>query len=88
MLPACADSIFIKRLLRNELFVDLDNNAGAYGSAAFTDSETKVLLDSDGGDKLNVHINVVAGHAHFSAFGKSDNTGNVGSSEIELRTSC
>ena len=36
--------------------------------------------------KLNAHNNVIAGHAHLSSLGKSDSTGNVGSSEIELRT--
>ena len=63
------------------LFVDLDNNAGTYGSAAFTDSETKTDFDSDGGDQFNVHIHVIAGHAHLNAFGKGDHAGNVGGSE-------
>ena len=66
--------------------VDLGNNAGTNGSAAFTDSETKTFFDSDRGDQLNVHNNVVARHAHFGAFRKSDDTGNVSRSEIELRT--
>ena len=37
-------------------------------------------------DQLDGHLDVVAGHAHLSAFGKSDNAGNVCCSEIELRT--
>ena len=41
-------------------------------------------IDGDGSDQLNVHLDVVAGHAHLSAFGKSDNTGNVGGTEEQL----
>ena len=69
-----------------KLSVNLGNNAGTNGTAALTDSETETLFDSDRSDKLNIHLNVIAGHAHLYAFGKSDNTGNVGGSEIELRT--
>ena len=54
--------------------------------AALTDSEAKTFFDRDGGDQLNVHFDVVAGHAHLNAFGKGDDAGNVGSTEIELRT--
>ena len=39
-----------------------------------------------GGDQLNVHINVVAGHAHLSAFGQGDDAGHVSGTEVELRT--
>ncbi|CDE18803.1 uncharacterized protein BN767_00670 [Acidiphilium sp. CAG:727] len=35
---------------------------------------------------MNVNRYVVAGHNHFDSFGKFDGTGNVGSSEIELRS--
>ena len=51
-----------------------------------TDSEAETLFDSDGSDELNVHENVIAGHAHFNAFGKVDNTCNVCCSEVELGT--
>ena len=66
--------------------VDLGNNAGTYGAATLTDSETQAFLDSDRGDQLNVHLNVVARHAHLSAFRQGDNTGNVGGTEVELGT--
>ena len=36
--------------------------------------------------KRQAHNNVIAGHAHLSSLGQSDSTGNVGSSDIELRT--
>ena len=37
-------------------------------------------------DELDGHLNVIARHAHLSAFGQRDNAGNVSCSEIELRT--
>ena len=54
--------------------------------AAFADSETHAFFHGNRGDQLNVHINVVAGHAHLSAFGQGDDAGNVGGTEVELRT--
>ena len=62
------------------------NNAGTNCVAALTNSETEALLNSDRCDKLNIHIYVVAGHAHLCAFGKGDNACNVSCSEIELRS--
>ncbi len=62
------------------------NNAGTNGTAALTDSETQTLFDGDGGDQLNIHINVIAGHAHLGALGQGDDAGNVGGTEVELRT--
>ena len=37
-------------------------------------------------DELNGHLDVIARHAHLGAFRKVDHAGNVGGSEIELRT--
>ena len=54
--------------------------------AAFADCETHAFFHGNRGDQLNVHINVVAGHAHLSAFGQGDDAGNVGGTEVELRT--
>ena len=39
-----------------------------------------------GADQLNMHIDVVAGHAHLGALGQGDDAGNVGGAEVELRT--
>src|SRR5699024_4887725 len=33
-----------------------------------------------------VHVDVIAGHAHLSALGQSDDAGHVGGTEVELRT--
>ena len=71
---------------RSKLLVDLSYNARTNGTATLTDSEAKTLLASDGGDQLNVHVNVVAGAAHLNVSRKVDNAGNVGGSEVELRT--
>ena len=69
-----------------KLLVDRGNNAGTNSAATFTDSEAQTFFDSDRSDQLNVHNNVIAGFAHINAIGQGDNTGNVGSSEIELGT--
>ena len=69
-----------------ELLVDADNNTGADGTAALADSEAKAVLDGDGGDQLDVHVDVVAGHAHLNTLGKGDDAGNVGGTEVELGT--
>ena len=72
--------------VQRELAVDLGNNAGTYGSATLTDSETQTLFDCDRSDELNVHNYVIARHAHFLVSRQCDYAGNVGSSEEELRT--
>ena len=52
------------------VLVDADDDAGADGTAALTDSEAEAVLDGDGGNQLNVHVDVVAGHAHLNALGQ------------------
>ncbi len=82
----------MQRIFRNKirygkiLLEDLSNNAGTYGSAALTDSETQTFFHSDRGDQLNGHVNVITRHTHLCAFRQVDNTGNVSGSEIELGT--
>ena len=68
------------------LLVDGDDDAGADGAAALADSEAEAVLNGDGGDELNVHIDVVAGHAHLNALGQGDDAGHVGGTEVELGT--
>src|SRR5699024_10046755 len=69
-----------------ELLLDLGDNAGADGVAAFADSEAHAFFHGNRGDQLNMHIDVVAGHAHLGALGQGDDAGNVGGAEVELRT--
>ena len=52
------ESFFIQRMLK--LFCDLSYNACAYGTAAFTDSETLAFFHSDRGDELNAHFYAVS----------------------------
>ena len=68
------------------LLVDGDDDAGADGAAALADSEAEAVLDGDGGDQLNIHVDVVAGHAHLNALGQGDDAGHVGGTEVELGT--
>ena len=65
---------------------NLGNDTRTDGSATLTDSETQTLFASDGGNQLDSHINVIARTAHLNALGELDGAGNVGGSEIELRT--
>ena len=65
---------------KNLLLLDLGNSAGTNGTATLTDSETQALLNGDGGDQLNAHLDVIAGHAHLSALGQSDDAGHVATS--------
>ena len=81
--PADNSAGFLKE--SDQLLFDLDNDAGTNGTSTLTDSETESLLDSDRSNKLNAHVNVVAGAAHLNIIGKSNRAGNVGSSEVELR---
>ena len=60
-----------------KLLVDSDNSTGTNSSAAFADSETQTNFDSDRSDQLNVHLNVIAGHAHLNALGQGDGAGYV-----------
>ena len=85
-MPEGHDAVLYESVCGSQLLVDSGNDAGANGTAAFTNSEAEALLDGDGGDQLNVHHDVVTGHAHLSALGQRDDTGNVSGTEIELRS--
>ena len=70
----------------NQLAKKLGNDAGTNRSAAFADSELELFFNCNGLDELDSDGHVVAGHYHFGACGQVDGTGNVGSSDEELRT--
>ncbi len=63
-----------------------DYDAGTNGTATLTDSETQALLHSDGWSSAQPHDDVIARHAHLGALGQRDDAGNVGGTEVELRT--
>ena len=53
--------------------------------AALADGEALAGLEGDGGDQLDVHLDVVAGHHHLGALGQADGAGDVGRAQVELR---
>ena len=65
---------------------NLGDNAGADGTTALADSETQLLVHSDRGDQRALHVHVVARHNHLNALRQLDVAGNVGGTEVELRT--
>ena len=69
------------RLLQN-----LGHASGSNRTAAFADSETLGLFHSDRGNEFHFDGDFVARHNHFDTFRQLDDAGNVGRSEVELRT--
>ena len=82
-MPKHGSLVSSKVMLKLKLSVDSSYDAGTYGAATLTDSETQAFLDSDRGDQLNVHLNVVARHAHLSAFRQRHTARNVRGTEVE-----
>jgi hypothetical protein len=50
----------------------------------FADGEAQAFGHGDGGDELDGHFDVVAGHDHFDAFGQLAGAGHVRGAEVEL----
>ncbi len=57
-----------------------------YGATTLTDSETQTCIQSNGVDERYLNLNVVTGHYHLDTLGKFNLTGNIHSTEVELRT--
>src|SRR5437868_15524948 len=60
------------------------DDAGADGAAALADGEAEALLEGDGLDELDGHLDVVAGHDHLDALGEGDVAGDVGGADVAL----
>src|SRR4029077_15608045 len=73
-------------LLIEWLLVDRCDGAGTHGTPALANREAHAVLDSDRGDQLDAHLDVVPGHAHLLAVRERDGTGHVGGPDVELRT--
>ncbi len=58
---------------------------GADSEATFADSEALTIFHSDGGDELDGHLSVVTRHDHLDTFREFNLTGNVSSTQEELR---
>ena len=67
------------------LFDDFGGHTRTHGSSTFADSETSAFVHGNGGSKINIHLDVVAGHDHFNAVGKFDGPGHVPRSDFELK---
>ena len=48
-----------------KLLLDAGDGAGADGAATLTDGETQTGLNGDGGNQLDLHLDVVARHDHL-----------------------
>src|SRR6195952_4002969 len=68
------------------LLDDLGDDAGADGTAAFTDGEAQAFFHRDRGDQLDRDRHVVAWHDHFLAFRQFDGARHVRRAEVELGT--
>src|SRR5258705_7637052 len=66
------------------LLDDLGDAAGADGAATLADGEPQALFHRDGGDELDGHLGVVAGHDHLDSLGEADAAGDVGRPKVEL----
>src|SRR5271168_556800 len=68
-----------------ELLEDLDDPAGADGTAALANREAQALVHGDGLDQLHRDVGVVTWHDHLGALRQRHHTGHVGGAEVELR---
>jgi len=68
------------------LFRDFTNYAGADCAATFADRKAKFFFHRDWHDKLDVNVNIIARHNHFSTFVKRHNASHISCTEVELRT--
>ena len=73
-------------MLKLKLSVDSSYDAGTYGAATLTDSETQTLLHSYWMNQLDCHLYVITRHTHLCSCWKLANTCYVSCSEVELWT--
>ncbi len=71
---------------RANLLNDRGDDARTDGVATLADSEAQALLHGDRVDEVALDGDVVTRHSHLGALGELDRTGNVGGTEVELRT--
>ena len=69
----------------NPLLTDFCNHSCADGPATFTNSELQPIIHGDRRDQLDLYVNVIARHNHFSAFRQLNDSRHVRRAEKELR---
>ena len=69
-----------------KLLDDADHLASANGTTTFADSELQTVVHSYRSDELHSDFHVIARHHHLYAVREDDLTGNVKSTDEELRT--
>src|SRR6195952_1418155 len=72
--------------ITQELLDDLGDDAGADGTATFTDGEAQAFFHRDRVDQLDRDAHVVARHDHFLVLRQLDRTRHVRRAEVELGT--
>src|SRR5690606_15977842 len=72
--------------MTGDLLDNAGNHAGADGTAAFTDGEAQAFFHGDRRNQLHGNGDVVAGQDHFLVLGQLDAAGDIGGTEVELRT--
>src|SRR3984957_7836119 len=68
------------------LLDDLADHSRADRATTLTDGESQPLVHGDRLDQLVLPLDVVAGHDHLDAGRQLGNAGDVGCTEVELRT--
>src|SRR5207302_8811403 len=66
------------------LLHDRGHAPGAHGTPALADRESQALFHRDGGDQLDLHLDVVPRHHHLDAVREVGGAGHVGRAEVEL----
>src|SRR5690625_6948125 len=69
-----------------KLLDDLGDHTGTDGPTTLTDRKAELLLHSDRGDQLDLHLNVITRHYHLDPLRERDRAGDIGRTEVELRT--
>ena len=85
-LPTSQKSRALIFLSVSRLVKHLSNLTRTYSTTTFTDCETKTYVKSNRIDELYRDFYVIARHYHFSSLRKSNFTGAVHCTKIELRT--
>src|ERR1035437_3491364 len=71
--------------LCHSLLGDRGDSPGADSASTLADAGTLCGFQSDRGDELDGHVDVVAGHDHLGSIGQSDGAGHVCRAHVELR---